>query len=425
LKTEYDVIIVGARVAGSALACHLARRGFDVLLCDRGSFPSDILSTHNFFNNSLAMLQELGVLDELLATNTPTYNRLRIQFGGAVIDGVVPAVGGYADCLCIRRTHLDRIFFERAKSHPNVTALENFRVAELTKRGDEVSGVVGQRRGSRGNAAFAAKLVVGADGRLSTVRKLAGSARLRNVPSDFASYVAYVSGFTQDGPLHAELYRQGDKYAIAFPTSDGQYALGVMFPLTDKEWAERMKRDPEAAVRALVDEGFAATTLPRRLRAARFDAPVRGLVGYDNDWHQGMGAGWALVGDALTFKDPTVGTGLHDALFGARTLAELLASMTPNEWTGSWEAMAAAYQRTMEERLMAHFLLGCQLTKNTPIAPEQEAAYALVGADAEATRKFLGFYNYSYSWDDIEREIGKLIAAKAGTKTEGEDIVER
>ena len=74
---------------------------------------------------------------------------------------------------------------------------------------------------------------------------------------------------------------------------------------------------------------------------------------------------------------------------------------------------------------MAHFLLGCQLTKNTPIAPEQEAAYALVGADAEATRKFLGFYNYSYSWDDIEREIGKLIAAKAGTKTEGEDIVER
>jgi hypothetical protein len=42
----YDVIIVGARVAGSSTAMLLARKGLSVLLVDRASFPSDTLSTH-------------------------------------------------------------------------------------------------------------------------------------------------------------------------------------------------------------------------------------------------------------------------------------------------------------------------------------------------------------------------------------------
>ena len=43
---DYDVIIVGARVAGSSLAILLGRQGRRVLLVDRDPFPSDTLSTH-------------------------------------------------------------------------------------------------------------------------------------------------------------------------------------------------------------------------------------------------------------------------------------------------------------------------------------------------------------------------------------------
>ncbi|MDF2647955.1 MAG: monooxygenase, partial [Paenibacillus sp.] len=68
---DYDVIIIGARVAGSSLAYELSKAGYEVLLVDRSSFPSDILSTHNFFNNSVAMLREMGVLEQLLQTGTP------------------------------------------------------------------------------------------------------------------------------------------------------------------------------------------------------------------------------------------------------------------------------------------------------------------------------------------------------------------
>src|SRR5690554_5663570 len=42
----YDVIVVGARCAGSPVAMLLARRGYRVLVVDRATFPSDTVSTH-------------------------------------------------------------------------------------------------------------------------------------------------------------------------------------------------------------------------------------------------------------------------------------------------------------------------------------------------------------------------------------------
>jgi flavin-dependent dehydrogenase len=42
----YDAIVVGARCAGAPTAMLLARAGHRVLLVDRATFPSDIMSTH-------------------------------------------------------------------------------------------------------------------------------------------------------------------------------------------------------------------------------------------------------------------------------------------------------------------------------------------------------------------------------------------
>ena len=42
----YDAIVVGARCAGSPTAMLLARKGYRVLLVDRDTFPSDIMSSH-------------------------------------------------------------------------------------------------------------------------------------------------------------------------------------------------------------------------------------------------------------------------------------------------------------------------------------------------------------------------------------------
>src|SRR2546427_410066 len=55
---QFDVVVVGARCAGSPLAAQLARAGLSVCLLDRAAFPSDTPSTHIF--QRLACFDRLG-----------------------------------------------------------------------------------------------------------------------------------------------------------------------------------------------------------------------------------------------------------------------------------------------------------------------------------------------------------------------------
>ncbi|WHY67724.1 NAD(P)/FAD-dependent oxidoreductase [Neobacillus sp. SuZ13] len=406
MQNLYDVIIVGGRLAGAATAYELSKKGYKILLLERSQFPSDILSTHNFFNNSLLMLKEMGVLGKLLATGTPTYNRAFIQFDEEVIDGSFPVVDGEPNCLCIRRTHLDQILFEHAIKQENVTALQKFRVTDILMENGTVAGI--QAIDPNGSTVeFRAKLVIGADGRNSTIRKKVNSEKWKSVPTDFASYVGYVKNFIQKGERCAEFYKVKDKLIIAFPTSDQLHVIGIMFPLEDKEWMERFKVNPEGAFRALVDFGFGNTDFPERLQGADFTGKVKGLLGYDNDWYNGMGPGWALVGDALSFKDPAVGQGMHDGLYGARILAEVLCQH--QDWSMNWEKMADQYNQRMNEKMLSRFEMACQFTKNRLFTEEQHLVNRLIGMNPDLTQTFLGLYNYANEPKDLESKIQSMI----------------
>lgn len=404
---SYDVIISGGRIAGATLAYELSKSGYRVLLLDKASFPSDTLSTHNFLSHGVVMLRQMGVLDELLATGTPTYSRAVIQFDDAVIDGHFPEVEGNAQCLCIRRTVLDDILFRRAADMPNVTVLEGFRVTGLLWENNAVAGVEGVKRGGE-RLQFAAKLVVGADGRNSTVRRLAGSRQLVSVPTDFASYVGYYEGYKQEGDLHSELYKVGDKLGIVFPTGDNLHVIGVMFPLADEYWTARFLAQPDQAIHDIVNEAFQGTPLAGRLPHATLFGQVKGLRGYNNDWYQGMGKGWALVGDALSFKDPAVGQGMPDAIYCAQILTGVL-NASVGRWESSWKLMSELYQSQVEAKMMSRFRMACQFTKNMPFTPEQQAVNKLVAADREATAAFLGIYNHAVEPEQFQAHVMKLL----------------
>ncbi|TMV48704.1 FAD-dependent monooxygenase [Paenibacillus mesophilus] len=406
MKKHYDVIVVGARIAGSSLAYELSKAGYDVLLVDKSAFPSDILSTHNFFGNSVAMLREMGVLESLLQTGAPLYKRAVVQFEDAVIDGKFPEVDGETECLCIRRTHLDHILFDHASSQDRVTSIEGFRVTDVIREGNAVTGISGVHRSGE-KEKFSAKLVVGADGRRSTLRGLVNSKRKMAVPTDFASYVGYFADYAQEGDMHAELYKISDKIGIVFPTSDNLYVIGVMFPLKDQEWGGRFAQSPDTAMRDLIDSGFADSPLPARLRKASLVGSIRGLRGYDNDWYQGMGAGWALVGDALSFKDPAVGQGMQDALYGARILTDVLTRY--DDWNSNWEEMIHSYDSLMEAKMKSRFYMACQFTKNVPFTPEQRLVNRLIASHPEATEAFLGIYNRAVEPEEFERMIVRLL----------------
>lgn len=195
MNKMYDVIITGAGCAGSTLAIYLAKAGFHVLLVDRSTFPRDTLSTHTFFNNTVALLREIGVLDKLLETKAPPVRDIKFQFEDTVIEGLIPEVYGEDSCYCIRRTYLDHILLEHAKSQMNVTVLEGFRVTDVIREDETVIGVKGLDSNNE-KQEFSARLVVGADGRSSIIRKLVKSELKISSPATVGIYFGISLDFT-------------------------------------------------------------------------------------------------------------------------------------------------------------------------------------------------------------------------------------
>src|SRR5260370_11409448 len=92
---RYDVIVVGARVAGAATAMRLAGQGLRVLAVARVSFPSDTVSSHQLQVPGVALLQRWGLLGMLAAAGTPRARGVRFDAGGGlVLDGRFPAYEG-------------------------------------------------------------------------------------------------------------------------------------------------------------------------------------------------------------------------------------------------------------------------------------------------------------------------------------------
>ncbi|MFD4322647.1 FAD-dependent oxidoreductase, partial [Streptomyces sp. NPDC058548] len=109
-----DVIVVGARVAGSATALQLARAGHRVLVLDRATFPSDTLSTHLIHQPGVAALARWGLLDELKATGCPPLERVGYEVAGIRLGGCGRGVDGQRAAYAPRRHILDPLLAEAA-----------------------------------------------------------------------------------------------------------------------------------------------------------------------------------------------------------------------------------------------------------------------------------------------------------------------
>jgi len=109
----HDVIVVGARCAGSPLAMLLAREGMRVLLVDRASFPADIPHGHFIHRHGPRRLREWGLLGKV-AARTPAITDMLVDAGDfpLVARNLVEddMAWGYGP----RRTTLDQILIAAA-----------------------------------------------------------------------------------------------------------------------------------------------------------------------------------------------------------------------------------------------------------------------------------------------------------------------
>src|SRR5829696_1389549 len=161
MTESYDVIVSGARCAGSPTAMLLARRGHRVLLVDRVTFPSDIVSTHFVHPPGLEALARWGLLERLAATGCPPITTYNFDFGPVVISG------SPGTAYCPRRTVLDKVLVDAA-AEAGVEVREGFTLEDLVVEDGRVTGVRGHDR-SGARVVERARVVVGADGKHSRV----------------------------------------------------------------------------------------------------------------------------------------------------------------------------------------------------------------------------------------------------------------
>ncbi|HSH58237.1 MAG TPA: NAD(P)/FAD-dependent oxidoreductase [Acidimicrobiales bacterium] len=313
----FDVVVVGGRCAGSPLAAHLARSGLEVCVVDRAEFPSDTISTHLFQVEGVAVLERLGVVERLRATGAPWIETVSMRVEDVSVRQRLPRRPADAGpALCVRRPLLDTVLVERARES-GAQVRTSMRVTGLVEHGGRVCGVKALSGAGR-QVELRARLVVGADGRASTLARLVGARSYHVVANQRFGYWAYFEGARRESPAAVTFERWDDELVIGAPTDSGLYIAMTLPPL---ERLASFTADLESSF----DAHLAASPLVSAiLDGARRTGRPRGTAGYPGFFRESAGPGWVLVGDAGHFKDPTPGQGISDALRQGETLAEAI-----------------------------------------------------------------------------------------------------
>ncbi|WP_182378210.1 NAD(P)/FAD-dependent oxidoreductase [Nocardioides sp. WS12] len=317
---QADVVIVGARCAGSAAAVPLARAGHKVVVIDKARFPSDTMSTHVLVPNGVQELQLMGALPGILALNPTKVRRLTLHDGDLDVEERFRPFMGIDYGVCVPRDLQDQVLVEAARA-AGADVRERTAMSNVVWRHGRAVGIVCRTKDDEYE--IQAKLVIGADGRKSNVAGEVGSYRPYRASANGRGFAfRYVDDPLGDAaPKAYEIYRFNGHQILVLPSAPAGRTLVVN--MTACENIAAYKADPEGAWAALIDED---PVLSKRMSGATNMSSIRTTTDLSSYYRASTGPGWALAGDAGHFKDPTTGNGMRDALKFGRLLGEAAAT---------------------------------------------------------------------------------------------------
>jgi 2-polyprenyl-6-methoxyphenol hydroxylase-like FAD-dependent oxidoreductase len=358
MPDPYDVIVVGARCAGSPTAMLLARKGYRVLVVDRSTFPSDTVSTHFIHAPGVDALRRWGILDKIVATGCPPVDTYSFDFGPITISGTPLPAGGSSLAYAPRRTVLDTLLVDAANDS-GAEVREGFTVDEIIVEDGRVTGIRGRDRDG-GTVTEHARVVVGADGAGSRVAKAVGPEQYNEKPILQAGFYTYFTDLPVNG---FEITIRPDRGWAALPTNDGLTLVVLGWP-----YAEHLanKTDVEGNFFKTLE---LAPEFAERVRAAtrvdRFHgSPV------PNFFRKPYGPGWALVGDAGYTKDPITAQGISNAFRDAELCSAALDATFAGDQ--SFDDAMASYQSVRDTHSVPMYEFTTQLATLEPPPPEMQ-----------------------------------------------------
>ena len=375
---SFDAIVVGARCAGSPTAMLLAREGYDVLLLDKATFPSDTMSTHVVHPPGVAALERWGLLDDLEASGCPPLDTYSFDFGPLTISGSPRPIDGVARAYCPRRTVLDRLLVDAAVD-AGAELRQGFSVDEVLADDGTVTGIRGHEKGGA-PVPETARVVIGADGRHSVVAKAVQPEQYDERPSRLAMYYAYWSDLPIEG-FDTTIRAENRRGWAAARTHDDLTVLPFGWPV---EEFKANRKDVEGSFFATID---LSPEFAERVRAAKRESKFIGSAELPGYFRNPFGSGWALLGDAGYHKNPITAMGINDAFRDA----ELVAGALDDAFSGrrSYEEGMSDYQRTRDREAQPVYEFTDDFARLEPPPPELQQLLGAMSGNQDAMDAFV------------------------------------
>ncbi|MFF5701117.1 NAD(P)/FAD-dependent oxidoreductase [Streptomyces sp. NPDC012794] len=378
---DYDVIIVGASIAGCTAATAYGRAGLRVALLERHRSPQahKTLCGHFVLGGTHDVLQRLDFWQPMVTHGAAVTTGLGMWTEQGWIapqpDSAVPPA------ISLRRSKLDPLLREIAGATPGVELMQGHRVVDLLQ--DHAGGVRGvvTENGEAGHTEFRARLVVGADGHHSTVAQLAQVPEDR-APNERFLFWTYYEGATMNGPGDGQVWPLGRDVAICIRVDDGLTQVGV-FPAKD--------RLPEftAERQAAFDRFVGHLPDGPSLAGARRVSNLIGTTDYPCIRRDpAPRPGLALIGDAATASDPVPAVGCGWAFRSAAWLADATAESLAQ---GRDLHRALRVYRRAHRFIDAYDTLGRREALARPPGPLQRAVRAAAVSDPYISRRLAVF----------------------------------
>lgn len=336
---RYDLIIVGGGIGGASLATVMARAGRSVLLLEQSEAFQDRVRGEWIAPWGVDEVRRLGLYDLLVQAGGHHLTR-HMTFD----EGVDPAEAeahvlplglfrqGVPGPLCLGHPKHCQTLFDAAGA-AGAETLRGVRV--ITLEAGERPRVTYELGGETFEAS--ARLLVGADGRMSQVREAVGVTLQQDRPHHWFAglLVDGVEGWADD--LQA-IGSEGDFSFLAFPQGGGRVRVYGGYALDE---ARRFKGD-DGPRRFLDAFGLNCSPQNRHLVAGRPAGPLFAYVNADAWAETPVGEGVVLVGDAAGWNDPIIGLGLSITYRDVRMVSEILKA--GDNWS------PAAFAPYVEER---------------------------------------------------------------------------
>jgi flavin-dependent dehydrogenase len=333
-----DVAIVGAGPAGAVAASILSRKGYEVVVLERQSFPRFSIG-ESLLPQCMEFLDEAGMIPAIEAAGFQQKNGAAFDRAGvrSVFDFSDKFSEGWSSTFQVQRARFDKILADEAA---NAGAMVHYRCEiEGIKLEDE--SVRLQFKNEQGRSGeLRSRFCLDASGFGKTLAKLLDL----DVPGEGPSREAIFTHVTDRTPS-PDFDRNKILITVhpihhfvwfwLIPFSDGTSSLGVVGP---KEFFAGYTGDALENLRTIVGE---TGLLGDLMRTAEYPESAQRVTGYASQVSRLHGPNFALLGNASGFLDPVFSSGvtiaLKSASLAADTLDRQLRGKTPN-----WEVDYAA-----------------------------------------------------------------------------------